>query len=159
MLSDNTVWAQSLQEQPLVVGSSQTTQTVNQNEWAHVAAVFTSSSSRTVYLNGAAAATDTTTVSVAAITQIRIGCVTQVYSTGNDGAFFNGDIADVGIWNVALTAAEIASLAAGVACSKIRPQSLQFYAPLVRDLIDVRDGRVITNNNGATVANHPRLFL
>jgi hypothetical protein len=69
-----------------------------------------------------------------------------------------GQIADVGVWNVALTAEEVASLAKGMACDKVRPQSLVFYAPLARDLIDVRGGRTITNNNGATVANHPRIY-
>jgi hypothetical protein len=72
--------------------------------------------------------------------------------------FFDGRIADVGVWNVALTAAEIASLAKGMACDKVRPQSLVFYAPLARNLIDVRSGFTITNNNSATVANHPRIY-
>jgi hypothetical protein len=71
---------------------------------------------------------------------------------------FNGLMADIGIWNVGLTAAEIASLAKGMACDKVRPQSLVFYAPLARDLIDVRGGRTITNNNTATVANHTRIY-
>ena len=70
----------------------------------------------------------------------------------------NGLIAEVGIWNVALTVAEIASLAKGITCEKVRPQSLVFYAPLVRDLSDQKGGRAITNNNGATVANHPRIY-
>ena len=48
---------------------------------------------------------------------------------------FNGRIAEVGIWNVALTAEEIASLAKGMTCDKVRPQSLVFYAPLVRNLV------------------------
>jgi hypothetical protein len=74
------------------------------------------------------------------------------------GGFFTGDIAEVGIWNVALTAAEIAPLAKGMTCDKIRPQNLVFYAPLVRDLIDQKGGLTITNNNGATVATHPRVY-
>jgi hypothetical protein len=69
-----------------------------------------------------------------------------------------GQIAEVGIWNVALTDAEIASLADGMTCDKVRPQSLVFYAPLVRDLQDVRGGLTITNNNTATVAVHPRVY-
>ena len=69
-----------------------------------------------------------------------------------------GAIAEVGIWNAALTAAEVASLAKGMPCDKIRPQSLVFYAPLVRDLIDQKGGLAITNNGGATVANHPRVY-
>ncbi len=70
-----------------------------------------------------------------------------------------GQIAEVGIWNVALTDAEIASLADGMTCDKVRPQSLVFYAPLVRNLQDVRGGLPITNNNTATVANHPRVYV
>ena len=67
-------------------------------------------------------------------------------------------MAEVGIWNVALTAEEIASLADGFTCDKVRPQSLVFYAPLVRDLIDHKGGLTITNNNTATVAAHPRVY-
>jgi len=69
-----------------------------------------------------------------------------------------GTIAEPAIWNVALTDAEIASLAAGFTPDQIRPQSLQFYAPLVRNLIDVRGGRTITNVGSATVATHPRIY-
>jgi len=65
---------------------------------------------------------------------------------------------EIGFWNVALTASEIASLAAGFTPDQIRPQSLQFYTPLVNNLIDVRGGLAITNNNGASVANHPRVY-
>jgi hypothetical protein len=79
-------------------------------------------------------------------------------SAGVD-VFARGVIAETGVWNVTLTADEIASLAKGVACNLVRPQSLVFYAPLVRNLIDVRGGRAITNNNGATVVNHPRIYL
>jgi hypothetical protein len=67
-------------------------------------------------------------------------------------------IAEVGIWNADLTAAEIASLAKGMTPNKVRPQSLVFYAPLVRDLTDQKGGLTITNNNAATVANHPRIY-
>lgn len=77
---------------------------------------------------------------------------------GNVAAFYNGQAAEVGIWNAALTADEIASLADGFTCDKVRPQSLVFYAPLVRDLIDYKRGLTITNNNTATVANHPRVY-
>ncbi len=72
--------------------------------------------------------------------------------------YMNGLLAEVGIWNVALTAEEIASLAKGMTCDKVRPQSLVFYAPLVRNLQDVKGGLTITNNNTATVADHPRVY-
>jgi len=70
----------------------------------------------------------------------------------------DGLIAEVGIWNVALSATELSSLAKGMTCDKIRPQSLVFYAPLVRDLIDQKGGLTIANNNGATDAAHPRVY-
>jgi hypothetical protein len=72
--------------------------------------------------------------------------------------YANGRIADVGVWSAALNADEILSLSKGVTCDKVRPQSLVFYAPLVRELQDVKGGLTITNNNTATVANHPRVY-
>ncbi len=89
-----------------------------------------------------------------ALNEIRIGADWNT-TLGN---FFGGDIAEVGVWNVALNQQECASLAKGMTCDKVRPQSLVFYAPLVRDLIDTKGGLTITNNNGATVANHPRIY-
>ena len=72
--------------------------------------------------------------------------------------FVNGAIADFAVWNAALTDAEITALARGFTADQVRPQSLQFYAPLVRNLVDLRGGRTITNVNGATVATHPRIY-
>jgi hypothetical protein len=73
-------------------------------------------------------------------------------------AYVAGSIAETAIWNVELTAAEIASLAAGFTPDQIRPQSLQFYAPLIRNLADLRLGRTITNVGGAGVSTHPRII-
>ena len=125
------------------------------NTWHHGCAVFASTTSRTIYLDGGNSATNTDN-RVATPQEIRIG----VFVNFNDSqtAFMNGRLAEVGIWNAVLTAAEIASLAKGMTCDKVRPQNLVFYAPLVRDLIDQKGGLAITNNNGATVANHPRVY-
>ena len=70
----------------------------------------------------------------------------------------NGTVAEVAVWNAALTADEIRALNSRFTPDQIRPQSLQFYAPLVRNLQDVRAGRTITNINGATAAIHPRII-
>jgi hypothetical protein len=67
-------------------------------------------------------------------------------------------VSEVGIWKAGLADAEITALASGFTADQIRPQSLSFYAPLVRNFQDVRGGLVITNNNGATVATHPRII-
>ena len=121
--------------------------------WSHGAAVFISDTERICYLN-ASATTNTTSNGTANANRLCIGAV------GRDSRaeFANSKIAEVGIWNAALTAAEIASLAKGMTCDKVRPQNLVFYAPLVRDLNDQKGGLTITNNGGATVAAHPRVY-
>jgi hypothetical protein len=126
------------------------------NQWNHICGIFDDTTiKRSIWLNGGGNATTTATESTVNKNRIVIGART---ASGSVGAYFRGRIAEVGIWNAALTAAEIASLAKGMTCDKVRPQSLVFYAPLVRDLVDVKGGLTITNNNGATVANHPRVY-
>jgi hypothetical protein len=125
------------------------------DQFSHGAGVFVTNSERLAYLNGVAGTLNTgNSGTPTSINRVCIGAV------GRDTRveFANSVIAEVGIWNAALTAAEIASLAKGMTCDKVRPQSLVFYAPLVRDLIDYKGGLTITNNNTATVANHPRVY-
>jgi hypothetical protein len=120
----------------------------------HAAAVFSSSSSRKIYLNGANDAESTTSIATSGLNQISIGA-RFFNSYGN---FLAGNAAEAAIWNAALTDAEVASLAKGFKPTRIRPQSLVFYAPLIRNLQDTRGGLAITNNNSATVAEHPRVY-
>jgi len=122
----------------------------NLNQWNH-AAYVDQSSFKELFQNGVSVGTSSVNKTPLLPNEIRIG----IFGVNNN---FDGSFAEVGIWNAALTAAEIASLAKGMTCDKIRPQNLVFYAPLVRDLIDQKGGRTITNNNGATVANHPRIY-
>ena len=132
-----------------------TTTGYSANTWTHAAAVHPSNSSRTAYINGGSSATDVSVCGT--LTGINIATVAG-QRTLSGPTYALAHIAEVGIWSVALTAAEIASLAKGMTCDKIRPQNLVFYTPLVRDLIDQKGGLVITNNNAATVANHPRVY-
>lgn len=128
--------------------------------WTHGAAVFTSSTSRTAYINGGSSGTNTAsaTLSNSGLNNITIG-FQQFNNTGASAV--DGRIAEVGIWNTDLSTAEIASLAKGMTCDKVRPQSLVAYFPLVRDLVELKGGLTITNtgiNGTATVANHPRVY-
>jgi hypothetical protein len=126
---------------------------VTQNKWHHGCFVAAATNSRTIYLDGGNSASSSNNFNPTTINAFNIG---SFRSAANN--FFNGKMAEVGIWNAALTQPEIASLARGMTCDKVRPQSLVFYAPLVRDLIDAKGGLTITNNNGATVANHTRVY-
>lgn len=117
----------------------------------HVAGVFASSTSRTAYISAAGAITNTTSRTPGTLDRISIG---KRFST----VHANGRAAEVAVWNAVLTLAEIDSLFKGFKPTRIRPQSLVFYAPLIRGLQDLRGGLILTNNNGATVAAHPRVY-
>ena len=136
-------------------GSATGNNAITFNTWQHIVGVFETSSLRRMSVNGGTFATNTVNVGTQnALNEIRIGADWNP-TLGN---FFGGAIAEVGVWNVALTQQECTALAQGMTCDKIRPQSLVFYAPLVRDLIDQKGGLTITNNNAATVANHTRVY-
>jgi hypothetical protein len=122
--------------------------------WHHVAGVFASESSRIAYLNGVASTGNTSLIAAATYNRISIGS----RFVGTRDSFFNGDIAEVGVWNAALTAEEIAGLAKGFRCRMIRPQSLRFDLRMIRDLQDLSQALAMTNTNGATVSPHPRII-
>jgi hypothetical protein len=126
------------------------------NTWYHAAGVFETSTTLNAYFNGNVGTTDPTDgVSVSGINKILIGART---ASGTIGQYHGGQLAEVGVWNVALTAAEVSSLAKGMTCDKVRPNALVAYFPLIRDLTEIRGGLAVTNNNSATVANHPRVY-
>lgn len=114
-------------------------------------------STATAYINGgsSASSTDPAPGTYTNFTQLGIGAR---HNGTSWGVFYDGSLAEAAIWNVVLTDAEIASLGKGFKASRIRPQSLVFYAPLIRDLQDVKGALAITNNNTATVAVHPRVI-
>jgi hypothetical protein len=125
--------------------------------WRHLAVVYTPSTRLEAFLDGASHATNTSGIFASlhsGSAPLAVGMVS--FSAANN--CWDGLIAEAAVYNAALTADEIASLAKGMTCDKVRPQSLVFYAPLVRELQDVKGGLTITNNNTATVANHPRVY-
>lgn len=129
--------------------------TITANNWWHLCATWESNTLRSIYVNGLPEASDTqSTVVNFSSPRFRIGQRSNL----SDDQPLDGVVSNVGVWQAVLTANEIASLAKGMPCDKIRPQSLVFYAPLVRDLIDAKGGLTITNNNSATVADHPRIY-
>lgn len=97
------------------------------NTWNHFAGLFVSTVSRRPYLNGvAASAPNTTSVTPAGSDRISVGRQGRLSAVN----YWDGNICEVGVWNVVLTDAEIAALAAGVSPARIRPGSLVFYAPV-----------------------------
>lgn len=137
-----------------------TSTTFSANTWAHGAAVFTSTTSRTVYLNGGGSSTSTTSndPSAANFDTTNIGCINN--SSGRS-TYFDGRLAEVGVWSVALTAAEVASLAKGISPLSVRPGSLIAYWPLIGNAspeIELRNRYEMTVS-GATKEVHPRVYM
>ena len=124
--------------------------------WVHGAAVFNSSPGNILaYRNGVAGTAVANPGTPLTVNRILIGARLTV---GSAGAFANGDIAEVGVWNAILTPDEIAALAKGVTPARVRAGNLAHELRLIRTIQDLRRGLVMTNTNGATVSPHPRII-
>lgn len=108
-------------------GYAATSTGITLNTWGHACVVEASSTSRAAYVNGGGKATDTTASGTISPTITRVCCD---YYEGADQNFQDIDLADLAIWNVALTDAEVAALAAGASPLSIRPSNLVAYYPL-----------------------------
>lgn len=118
--------------------------------WAHAAAVW-DGSNNFCYKDGVQ---DGTVVASAAPTGV------DTFEISSASQFFDGDIAECAVWNVALTVAELASLAAGVSPALVRPSALVSYWPLVGTTAPEIDpkGRDELTVTGATAGAHPRMI-
>jgi len=124
-------------------------------QWHHACAVVASTTSRAAYIDGGSKGTNSTSVSSSsALDRIGLGCLAIQTAT----TLTNGRIAEVGIWNVALTDDQVLSLARGYSPLCVQPQGLVFYAPLVRNVQDVRGGLTLTATGSPTVADHCRII-
>ncbi len=141
-------------------GGATTTQSASATntagQWVHAVAVFGSSGQNiAAYRNGSIGTPLTNPGTALTVNRVLIGAR---LAGGSAGSFANGDIAEVGVWNAVLSADEIAGLAKGFPCRLARPSSLQFYSRLIRNAMDIRGGIALTNTNGATVSDHPRII-
>ncbi len=126
------------------------------NTWHSVAGVFASATDRRAFIDGGSKGTNITSLTPAGLDQLRLGV--NLNTSEAPVSPLIGRLAEAAIWNVALTDDEVASHAKGVSPLKIRPQSLVFYSPLIRDLFDYRAGLTITMNGAVAVADHPRVY-
>lgn len=135
-------------------GSSSTSTSFSAAAWSHACGVSSGVASRAVYLNGGGKGTNTVSVTPTGINQFQVGIAAP-----NTGQFFNGDMAEVAIWNIALSDAEAASLATGISPLLMHPESLKFYAPLLAGLspeIDLMQANSLTVT-GTTFSAHTRV--
>ena len=75
---------------------------------------------------------------------------------------FDGDMAEYAVWDVELTTAELVMLTGGlVSPLLVRPESLVYFVPFVRDEdrdIVGGDTLSVTGTGSVSVADHPRVF-
>ena len=104
-----------------------------------------------IYKNGAA---DGSTASADPFSDAPTPCA--LAGNGGTANFDDGTIAEVALWNTALSASEFGSLGKGVSPLLIRPGSLVIYWPLIRDVVPTFGN--ITSGGGLTVDTHPPIF-
>lgn len=136
---------------------------VASSTWVHLAATWDgtlNTNGSVLYRNGNAESSYVTnTAGSGSITSDAAGD----FAIGNrsSGTFdrgLDGRLAELAVWNVVLTAAEVASLAQGFRPQRIRPQSLVFCVPLLRTNQDIRNATVGTTTGATGGSAHPRVY-
>lgn len=107
--------------------NSTTSNTFSDTAWNHVAVIETAADDHKIILNGDTGdqGTNTDSKTVSGVDSFALGYRPK----DTPDHYFDGRLAEVGIWNVALNAGELAALADGISCYQIRPSSLKLYTP------------------------------
>lgn len=129
--------------------NAQTAVAMPDQAWCCCLAVFATSSDRRIYLDGANKVVNTTARNIAS------GIDTIILGSRSDStAFFPGRVAELAIWDVALSDADAAALAAGDSPMSLATPPLRYYR-LKADALDI-DGANGLAVTGATLdADHP----
>jgi hypothetical protein len=135
--------------------------------WVFGAAIFASNASRSVFacypFGGDLIVnqnTNTQSLGSATISRFSIGAASALTTN-----YFDGSVAEVGVWNAALNTQDLLSIGRGVAYSKVRPNSLVLYAPLIRNTNTLFYKQSLASlpyyiaNTGASTTEHPRIYL
>lgn len=128
--------------------------------WNHGCAVAAGATDRAVFLNGGNKGTSTTSRTPSGIDRFSLG------RWDNGGAAQNIPsttlLAEVAVWNIALTEADVAMLgAAGASPLRVRPSALVAYWPLFGAYspeIELIGRRELAVQGTLTAAPHPRLL-
>ena len=113
--------------------------------WQHVAGVFTNSTSRAAFLDGGGKGTATGSQDPSGMLEFLVG---SHKTTG--GSYFDGKIAHVAIWDIALSDAEVAQLAAGALPTAIQSGNLVGYWKLIENGTKTTGTRDLTAYNSPT---------
>jgi len=124
------------------------------NTWHHACVVEASVTSHNVYIDGGSQGNSTTSKTPSGVNVTGVGYIPKLTPSG----YFDGDIALVGIWDVALAANEITALARGMHPKRVRPLSLKgCYAidGIFSPEPDISGGARHLTVTGAVKSNNP----
>ncbi len=129
------------------------------HQWQHVAGVFSAVDRRRAYVNGQPGSEDTAAKTPAGLNRTTVGAWE---SSAGVTAYFSGGVAEVVVWDVALTDAEILALAQGDSPLLVRPESLRGYWPLGGDFGEndadwSGQGNDLTAEGGPGWMTHPAI--
>jgi hypothetical protein len=135
--------------------SAITTTTYLTDVWNHAFATFVNASDRNVWLNNGGFNQNTTAFTPAGLSHTTIGrrtVLTPIF-------YFNGDLAEVALWDVILTANERTWLSKFISPLTLlhRLPNLKFYRDLIREVNRPYIGPTLINTD-AIVSQHPRVF-
>lgn len=136
------------------------TTTPSTSVWVHVCGVFGSTTSRIIYINGASEGSDANSVNPT-VTKLGVGVRVDGAIPAATPGYFTGQVRDAAVWGVALSAAQIASLAKGANPLIVAPASLAFFTPLVGEASPEPNMRGISLTLAGTAprgASDPALF-
>ncbi len=122
------------------------------DQWYHIAGVWDAAGNVTLYVDGDDKATGTGAADHALFTKMAIGRRVQTSSH-----YWDGYVAELGIWDIALSAREVQALADYTAPILERRNDLQLYASLL-DGYASEIGPQFTNNGTTDVAHIPMAY-
>lgn len=139
------------------VGQAISTGHYSTSTWHHALGVETSTASRAIYLDGSKD-TNSTSVPNSAWDRWAIGYEPKFAGSN----FFDGDLAEFCIWNVALSDADATALATGICPLFVRPDQIIYYNPMRRVEDPLRDlwggGYEPSELGTLTTAPHPPII-
>lgn len=137
-----------------------TSPSLSTGTWYHFAGVFNGSTSRKAYLNGGTPVENTDSLSTP--TTLRTGALAAYKDSA--AVWANGAIAEIGIYDAALTADEVSALASGYSPLMVRPKALRSYYPMdcrggdASNEVDWVGGYALTQVSSPYKSDSPRII-
>lgn len=143
--------------------NASTSTTISANTWFHACGRTSSASSRDAYLNGGGKGSNATSATPTGINRTSVGVGDGSSASNQFAPAGTGDIAEVAIWSIALSDADIATLATGVSPLSVHPESLVGYWPVIG--VNSPENNLLSNTSVLSVQGslsqsaHPRILM